>query len=70
MGRNKSKVVHPKDLQVKIGSREEQLWTEFRDATQQQLDSLERQLTVNRAILAMCEEKIVKAQKDYLEGKE
>ena len=48
----------PKDLGIKIGSKDEAMWTEFRDKVKTEIAANEKAMKVNKAILDMAEQKI------------
>lgn len=52
-----------KDLGVKIGTKDEALFTELKENTKAQIEGLEKSLKVNREILKMAEKKIKQEQK-------
>lgn len=49
----------PKDLKIKIGTKEEAYWKEVQEKTEHEIDALERMLKLNKAIWDMCQTKIV-----------
>ena len=52
-----SKPKVPEDLGVKIGSKEQALWADVVSQTKAGLAAIERNLTVNKAMLEMAEKK-------------
>lgn len=48
----------PEDLGLKIGTKDEALWTDVKETTEAQIEGLEKSLKVNRAILEMAKKKI------------
>ena len=62
VGSNKDVGV-PDDLCVKIGTKDEALWTELKENTEIQIEALEKSLIVNREILKMAKQKIKEEQK-------
>lgn len=52
----------PKDLQVKIGTKEEARWTKVRDDVSAQVEVTETNLEIQKQILKYAEEQIAKEQ--------
>lgn len=46
------------DLDIKIGTKAEKFWTDVKEKTIKEIETLENMLTFNRAILEMAEVKI------------
>lgn len=53
----------PEDLGIKIGTKEEVLWTKVRDSRKAQIEQYEEALIVERAILELAESKIKQEKK-------
>jgi len=52
-----------KDFEFKLGTKEEAYWSEIKDRTQKELETLEKMLKFNTAILEMCESKLKEEMK-------
>ena len=52
------------DLGIKIGTKDEALWTDLKEATEIQITELEKSLKVNREILIMAEKKIKEEEQE------
>ena len=50
----------PKDLGIKIGSKEEAFWTQTKDLAQKAMDQGQHEIIINEAILELAERKIKK----------
>ena len=48
----------PEDLGLKIVSKEEKLWHDVRDKVVIEIENLKKSLTIQEAVLQMCEQKI------------
>ena len=55
------------DLGIKIGNKEESFWTEIMTLSKKAIETLERELKINKSIVEMCELKI-QNEKTYLES--
>lgn len=55
------------DLGIKIGNKEEAFWTEIMTLSKKAIETLERELKINKSIVEMCELKI-QNEKTYLES--
>ena len=56
----------PKDLGVKISTKEESYWTQVKKRVEAQLEDTEKSLKFHKAVLDMCNEKIDQEEKiDY-----
>ena len=58
------------DLGIKIGSKDEVMWSELKTKTEQYLESVRKELIVQTAILALAEDKIAEEQKKNPQKKE
>lgn len=59
----------PKDLGVKIGSKEMALWKQVVNETKSMIEQAKNNLLVQEAFLRTAEEKLKKATKDFESGK-
>lgn len=50
--------VNSDTLGVKIGTKEEAMWTDFRDNVQKSIETLEKELVINKAIVELANKKI------------
>lgn len=53
-----SKIREPKDLGVKIGTKEEKAWTDIMTQAKKQLEQAFREIEINKAIVALSQRKI------------
>ena len=53
----------PKNFDIVMGTKEEAYWTEIKDRTLKEIETLEKMLKFNKAILDMCIEKIKNEKK-------
>ena len=60
----KSKTDIPGDLGIKFGSKEEAYWTQIKEKTLAEIETLEKMLKFNKAILDMVIRKILE-EKDF-----
>jgi len=54
----KSKIELPKDLGIKIGTKEEAIWTKVRDARLSAIEQMTEALIIERAILELAIQKL------------
>lgn len=64
MSQKKNKDI-PADLNIKIGSPEEVIWTNVKKNTEAEIKEQEAGLMVNKEILALAEKKIVEEQEKF-----
>jgi len=48
----------PKDLGIKIGTKDEKLWTDMRARCEDSVRTMNAEIIVNQAIIALCAERI------------
>lgn len=54
-----------KDLGIKVGTKEQKIWTELKKKTEVMIDEMEKALLVNKEILALCNDKIKKEMEKF-----
>lgn len=58
----------PKDLNIKIGSKEESFWTDVKESTQSEIDKLEKLLKFNKGVLWLAEMKVKESSRKGGDG--
>ena len=53
------------ELGLKLGSKEESIFTELKEMTEKLLEEQEKSMIANKAIIAMCEDKIRQEQEKF-----
>ena len=57
------KFKEPKDLGIKIGSKEEVFWTKIKDTIKEQITQAQAQIAMNKHMLPFVERKILEEQR-------
>ena len=64
LNKKKSEDKIPEDLGIKIVSKEEAYWTQIKEKTEIEIETLEKMLKFNKAILEMAQVKIKSEQEE------
>ena len=55
---------HPKDLKIKIGSKDEAFWTSMKRKCQEVIDGSRHEVEIQDVILELCDKRIKEEQDD------
>ena len=61
----KSKLSEPKDLGLKVGSKEEQFWIDFAEKVKAEIEEARRMIIINRDLLKLAEKKIKEEKEKF-----